>query len=223
MTRASIGPALFGFVGIAVLLTLGFWQVQRLQWKENLLADIDARISARPENLPQFPEPSIDNFRAVSLSGRIAGDPLHVLTSRQGHGPGYRVVSAFETGGRRVLLDRGFVVESRKGMASENADLVVEGNLHWPDEWDRIFTPEPDEDLWFARDVKRMAAALDTEPVMIVARNSGGDKSFVIPWPVDSHGIPNNHLQYAATWFSLAAAWLAMTAYWVWRIGRRSA
>ncbi|MDE0532867.1 MAG: SURF1 family protein [Albidovulum sp.] len=223
MTRAAIGPAIFGIVGIAVLLSLGIWQLQRLQWKEGLLAEIDARIGADPGMLPEFPDQSTDNFRAVSLSGRIVGSPLRVLTSRRGLGPGFRVVSAFETDGRRVLLDRGFIAESRMALASDDATLDVVGNLHWPDEWDRFFTPKPEADLWFARDVEMMAAALGTEAVMVVSRDSDGDASFVVPWPVDSHGIPNNHLQYAATWFSLAAAWLAMTTYWVWRIGRRSA
>lgn len=223
MIRAAIGPAIFGLACVAILISLGIWQVQRLHWKESLLAEIDARIGAALENIPKNPDKAVDNFRAVSLAGRIVGTPLHVLASRQGRGPGFRVVSVFETEGRRVLLDRGFVDESLKGKESDAEALEVEGNLHWPDEWDRIFTPEPNGDMWFARDVELMAKTLDTEPVMVVARRSEGEASFVAPWPVDSRGIPNNHFNYAVTWFSLAAAWIAMTAYWVWRICRKSA
>ncbi|MCY4459762.1 MAG: SURF1 family protein [Albidovulum sp.] len=218
MIRGLIGPAAFGLAGAAVLVSLGAWQVQRLNWKQSLLSEISDRIAALPVELPESPAPSIDNFLAVSLSGRLTGRQLRVLTSRQGLGPGYRIVAAFESGERRVLLDRGFVRESRIGEISEDARLDVEGNLHWPREWDRIFTPEPDGDLWFARDVESMADALGTEPVMVVARSSEGEASAVEPWPVDSRGVPNNHLQYAATWFSLAAIWLAMTAYWVRRL-----
>ena len=218
MIRAAIGPAIFGLAGVAVLVSLGIWQVQRLHWKEDLLAAIDARIGAPPETLPESPARSIDNFRAVSVAGRTVGKPLHVLTSRQGQGPGYRVISAFETGERRVLLDRGFMTENRKGAASDVAALQVEGNLHWPNEWDSLFTPEPNADLWFARDVELMADELGAEPVLIVSRRSVGEASFLAPWPVDSLGVPNNHMQYTITWFSLAAAWLAMTAYWVRRI-----
>jgi len=44
----------------------------------------------------------------------------------------------------------------------------------------------------------------------------------VSPWPVSRAGIPNNHLNYAITWFLMAAAWLGMTGYWLWRIRRQS-
>ncbi len=81
------------------------------------------------------------------------------------------------------------------------------------------YTPEPDREaeLWFARDVPAMAAALDTEPVLIV-RRAGGELPGVTPWPVDTAGIPNDHLEYAITWFSLAAIWLAMTGFLVYRM-----
>ena len=71
--------------------------------------------------------------------------------------------------GRRVLLDRGFVPIAEKDAARATGPLTVEGTLAWPDETDG-FTSDPDraKNVWFARDVSLMAAALDTEPVMIV-------------------------------------------------------
>jgi surfeit locus 1 family protein len=65
-----------------------------------------------------------------------------------------------------------------------------------------------------------MAAALGTEPVLIVARTDTGDG--ITPLPVDTAGIPNNHLNYALTWFCLAAVWLGMTLLLLWRIRRRT-
>ena len=67
--------------------------------------------------------------------------------------------------------------------------------------------------LWFARDIPSMAAALGTEPVLLVSRSSDEDPVAVTPLPVDTAGIPNNHLQYAITWFLLAGVWIVMTAY----------
>ena len=98
----------------------------------------------------------------------------------------------------------------------------ITGNLHWPQERDR-FTPEPDaaSGLWFARDVPQMAAALGTEPVLVVARAVEPADGAFTPLPVDTAGIPNDHLGYALTWFSLAAAWAGMTLLLLWRIRRR--
>ena len=71
--------------------------------------------------------------------------------------------------------------------------------------------------IWFARDVDAMAAALNTKPILIVAREVSFHDGDVTPFPVDTTRIPNDHLQYAITWFSLAAIWLAMTFYFVQR------
>ena len=110
MTR-YIGPLIIGLVGCAVLLSLGVWQVQRLQWKEGMLAEIERQITADP--VPLFSAP-LEEFQAVSATGTITGPEAHVLTSRKPDGAGFRVISVFETGGRRVLLDRGFVPETQK-------------------------------------------------------------------------------------------------------------
>ena len=68
-----------------------------------------------------------------------------------------------------------------------------------------------DRNIWFARDVDVMAETLDTEPLLIVMREGAGPDPKITPLPVDTARIPNDHLQYAITWFSLAAIWLAMT------------
>ena len=95
----------------------------------------------------------------------------------------------------------------------------MQGNLHWPD--DRTSsTPENDveDNTWFARDIEQMADALDTEPVMVIARNMSPPDARVTPLPVDTSGIPNDHLQYAITWYSLAVVWLIGTIALVWRL-----
>jgi surfeit locus 1 family protein len=219
--RRLILPLLFGLCGAAVLVALGLWQLQRLAWKEGVLAAIEARIGAPPAPLPPQPDAATDAYRAVALSGRFAGRALDVLASVRRRGPGYRVVAAFETDdGRRILVDRGFVPEASRG-AGHAADgpVAFAGNLHWPDETDR-FTPAPDtaRALWFARDVAAMAAALGTEPVLVVARDDTGGG--VAPLPVDTAHIPNDHLGYAIQWFALAAVWTGMTLLYLWRIRR---
>jgi len=213
--RRVLFPILIGLVGACILLALGTWQMQRLAWKEAVLADIAGKIAAKPVALPQSPDPLADRYLPVTVTGRIEGAPLRVLTSPRGAGPGYRLVSVLDAGGRRVLLDRGFL-PADSPVPEPAGEIVVTGNLHWPAETDS-FTPAPDGDLWFARDLTAMAKALGAEPVMIVAREVSPPEPGVTPQPVDTNGIPNDHLQYAITWFSLAAIWLGMTGYWVWR------
>jgi surfeit locus 1 family protein len=222
MTRRMITPLLFGLVGAAILIGLGVWQVQRLHWKQEILSRIEARLGDAPVALPSSPDPVADRYRPVQVAGRLTGDDLFVLTSDRDAGPGYRVIEAFETeDGRRILIDRGYLPEARRGTLREGREMTVIGTLNWPDETDS-FTPQPDaaRNIWFARDVPAMAAALSTDPVLVVARSETGDG--ITPLPVDTLGIPNNHLQYAITWFSLAAVWLGMTVLLLWRIRLRT-
>jgi surfeit locus 1 family protein len=221
--RRLILPLVFGLVGAAVLTGLGLWQVQRLAWKEGVLADIAARMDEAPGDLPAQPMAGRDAFMPVALAGRFTGQAVDVLVSRKQVGPGFRVVAAFQTeGGRRILVDRGFLREDARGAGHGPSDpLRVTGNLHWPDEVDG-FTPAPDaaRGIWFARDLPALAAALGTDAVLVVARSDTGEG--IAPWPVDTSGIPNDHLGYAVQWFLLAAVWLGMTFLYLWRMRRRT-
>ncbi len=223
MTKQVIGAALIGIVGAAILLALGVWQVQRLAWKEAILADITARIDAAPVELPANPDPEADRYLPVKATGQFGEEAIFVLASVKDLGAVFRVISPFETNGRRVLVDRGIVPVAAQGRVEMPGAATVTGNLHWPDEIDS-FTPEPDveDDLWFARDVDAIAAALNTEPLLMVARQMDPAETAVTPLPVSTDGIPNDHLTYAITWFSLCAVWLGMTAFLLWRIRRRT-
>ncbi|RMH41202.1 MAG: SURF1 family protein [Alphaproteobacteria bacterium] len=217
-----IAPLVLGVAGVAILLSLGNWQLRRLAWKEALLAEIETRISADPVALPPVPNSDRDRYLSVRLDGAFEGEPLRVLTGSKREGPGFRVVSAFRTAdGRRVLVDRGFVPEAKADGVPTARPARVVGNLDWPDETDG-FTPAPDSErnIWFARDVAAMAEALGTEPVLVVARRVDPPDPGVTPTPIDTSAIPNDHLNYAITWFSLAVVWAGMTAYWLWRIRR---
>jgi surfeit locus 1 family protein len=213
--RRVIPPLIFGFAGAAVLIWLGVWQVQRLTWKEAVLADINARITAPPVALPAHPDPVRDKYLPVTASG-TARPGLRVLVSVKNIGPGYRMISILDLGGRQVLLDRGFLSLDTPTDFSGPHEITVTGNLHWPDEVDG-FTPDPDikTGLWFARDVPAMAATLGTEPTLIIAREIDASPYSTTPLPVGITGIPNDHLNYAITWFSLAAIWLLMTGYFI--------
>lgn len=219
--RRLIAPVLFGLVGAGILVSLGLWQLQRLEVKEAKLAAIAAMLGAEPVALPEVVEAAADRYRGVRVAGRFTGEVALKLDSLRDAGPGKRVIAVFElAGGRRVLVDRGIWLDGTGATPGLAQDAVVVGNLDWPQEADS-YTPPPDPKtgLWFARDVPAMAAVLGTEPTMIVASATTGDG--ITPAPVDISTIPNSHWQYAVTWFSLAAVWLGMTALLLWRIRQR--
>ena len=220
--RRYLFPLILGIGGIAILISLGLWQVRRMEWKAGVLASINGRLAADPIDLATIPGPNFEdhNYQAVRLEGATTGQELLVLAGRKGLGAGYRVIAAFETAqGARIMVDRGFVSEADRRNPRPATPLIIAGNLMWPEDADR-YTPPPDlkSGLWFARDVTTMAQALDTEPLLVVAREVAGDDQGVEVQPVDTSGIPNDHFGYAITWFSLALVWAGMTGFLLWRI-----
>ncbi|WP_298497701.1 SURF1 family protein [uncultured Maritimibacter sp.] len=207
--------------GFAVFVSLGVWQLQRLAWKEGVLAEIEARIGADPVPLPEETDPEADRYLPVTVSGTMEEGELHVLVSHVDYGPGFRIISPFvNEDGRKILIDRGFVPDAKKADPHQTGEMTVTGNLHWPDERDS-FTPadDPQANYWYARDVDAMSAALDTDPLLVIARTETDPA--ILPLPVTSEGIRNKHFEYAMTWFLFAATWVGMTGFALWRIRRR--
>lgn len=214
-------PLIFGLAGVAVLVWLGVWQAQRLVWKEGVLADIEAHIAADPVPLPLSPDPEAHRYLPVQVSGVIAQNPIRVLVSRKQVGAGYRLITRLDMADRPILIDLGFIKVDQPVPDLPRAPLTFTGNLHWPDDRNSS-TPENDLDknIWFARDINLMADVMQAEPILVVARKSSLSGLGVTPLPVDTASIPNDHLSYAITWFSLAAIWAVMTAYFLWRTRR---
>ncbi len=215
-------PILLGLSGVAVLMTLGFWQLDRLEWKEAVLADINARISAAPIDIPATPDEATDEYTAVRMSGTPGDAELHVLTSGTAAGTGYRVIRAFETtDNRSILIDLGLLPLDAKDTAATLDPTDVTGNLIWPDDVNSS-TPDPDlpKNIWFGRDLAAMSAALNTLPLMVVAAEMSAPDPRTTLLPVDTSTIKNDHLSYAVTWFGLALVWAAMTLFLMTRILR---
>ena len=206
-----------GFAGTACLLYLGKWQIDRLYWKLDVLKKIDQKIAAAPVPLPAEPSESVHKYLSVEISGQFLQESIRVLASKKRYGAGYRIIHVFRTNGRRLLVDLGFVgLETDYDVDLIN-DISIVGNLHWPDEVDN-FTPEPDleNNIWFARNVERVASALKTEPILLILKDSTLKDQNIKPMPIDTTHIPNDHLQYAITWFSLAIIWALMSCLFIW-------
>lgn len=220
--RRYLFPLILGLLGCAALVSLGVWQLQRMAWKEGMLAQIQSRIDGAAVPLPAAIDPSM-KYMPVTVSGTTTGDEIDMLSGTKERGGGYQVISGFVTDdGRRIMLDRGFVDQDHKRDPRPPVRLQVLGNLHWPQEKSSS-TPAPnlDQNIWFARDVPAMAARLGTDPVLVVVAEVAGDAQGVAPMPVAIQGIPNNHLSYAVQWFMIAAVWAGMTVALIWRIRQR--
>jgi surfeit locus 1 family protein len=221
---------LFGF-----LCFLGFWQLERLQWKLALIAQVERHRTSDPVTLDAvLAMPATDaQYRRVRVSGRFDhAREVYVFTTDAGQ-PVYHVLTPLRTGdGRTLLVDRGEVPKELLAPASRIAGnpqgpVTITGIWRTPDA-PGAFTPPPvtASRIWYARDLAGIAAAEKltlAAPVVLEADatpNPGG-------WPKGGRTVVsfrNQHLSYAVTWFGLAACLLGVwLAYHVsrGRIGRK--
>ena len=239
-TPALIRLTLATLVGLALLLWLGVWQLQRLEWKEGIIERIEARTERNPVSLERALElwdtlgdPS---YLPVHTEGRFHHNRERYLYAIALDGqPGWHVITPLETvSGRVVLVDRGFVPEEFRDPATRKEGqlkevVTVMGLVRMP-ETPGLFSPDTDEEAnqWFTRDPGAMARSMfpggtvDVVPFYLEVSDSdipGG-------WPKGGQTrlkLTNNHLQYAITWFALAACLVAIYGVFVWntRSGKR--
>ena len=217
--RPQFWPTVIAVPVVLLCLGLGFWQIQRLHWKEGLIAERAAAVAAPPVPAPEtLAQARGMEFRHVTAEGVFSNDKEIFLGATSAAGrEGYQVLTPLEqSDGRIIFVNRGFIPRELKDRAKRSAGepagpVRIEGLLRLPPKgrpnW---FLPDnrPDRNYWFWVDLPAMAAAdkLDrVAPFYIDADatpNPGG-------WPrggVTRLALPNNHLQYAVTWFSLAVA-----------------
>lgn len=234
-----IGVIATGLLGVAVLLGLCLWQVQRLEWKQGVIATLEARLAGDPAPLPATFDPESQEFTRVTLTGRFDGETgahgftdAPLLTSERPYGPGYRIIQPFETvDGRRVMVDRGYQPVAEKndrGAASKPTpapagEITITGALRWPDEGTGSKGYGASDNVWTARNLDEMARLFNAEPVLIVAETSTATGKWPVPIPIAAINVPNNHLNYAITWGLMALAWAIMTAWLIFRPQGRKA
>jgi surfeit locus 1 family protein len=216
-----VAPTLWFLVGFALLAGLGVWQIQRLHEKETLIGSIESGMRANPVPLDEALQrgPANAEYHHVRLAGHFLQEKELYLFARGPMGAvGVDIVTPFiQDNGETVLVDRGFVPEALRDPNTRQAgqpagEVMLSGVLRLSQR-PGLFTPAPNRQtrLWFVREVPSMAGAvgLTVPPVVVeadAAPNPGG-------WPLGGRtqtDIPNDHLQYAVTWFGLALALLAV-------------
>ena len=224
-------PTLFALFAFLTFVALGSWQLQRRAWKTALIDTMEQRLSAAPVPLP--PEaawPTLGQeaheFERVRFSAKIAQSTdarvygVGSALSSDVSGPGYWIFApARLASGGTVVIDRGFVPESRIGGVAQPPDAFIDmiGVLRWPQPPGFFAPADPAHNLWFARDQLALAAA----------KGWGAVAPFYVDLesPVPPGGLPapgalhvslrNEHLQYALTWYALAVVVVVMFAAWL--------
>lgn len=201
---------------LAILIGLGLWQLERREEKHALMAQIARNVQAAPEAIETLlTEGENAAFRPVTAQGTYdQAREVYVFAPRLDDGPtvpGYKVITPLKlNAGAYVFVDRGWVPQAGQGpdparLKPLGADVQIAGTLRPPTVpgW---FTPAPDaaRRLWYARDIPGIAAAMAVKPatdffIESASVSEGGPEPAVV-----APDIPDNHLQYAITWFALA-------------------
>ncbi|HEY4264871.1 MAG TPA: SURF1 family protein [Micropepsaceae bacterium] len=219
--RPQLFPTLWFLPGFALLIGLGIWQIERLHEKVALIASVESGMQAAPVPLDSALREggAAAEYHHVQVSGRFLHDSELYVFSRGPMGSvGVDVITPLvRENGDIVLVDRGFVPEALRDpkmrVAGQAAGEVSLTGVLRLSQQPGIFTPAPNRQtrLWFVKDVPSMVAFLNvTAPPILIeadaAPNPGG-------WPLGGRTqveFPNDHLQYAITWFGLALALLAV-------------
>ena len=221
--RPQLIPTLFTIVVVLVCAGLGVWQLERLQWKRALIAQREAALAAPVAALPRSLNEArgLEHHRIIADGVFLHDKELFLNAIAPGGGAGFDVLTPLrQPDGRVVFVDRGFVrAELRDRARREAGDpagpIRITGWLRLaPAAKPGWFRPDnrPERNLWFWVDLAAMAEAdrlTDVAPFYVEADatpNPGG-------WPrgrAAPPALPNDHLQYAITWFSLAAAALVI-------------
>lgn len=237
--KSLIVPLLAAAIVFAILIGLGLWQLERLAWKEQLIADMQARLAAAPIALPaaaDWPKLSQqkDEFRRVTLRAEFpesspraylyAGAPALRPDIKT---PGYFVFApARLADGRIVVVNIGWVPLDRRDATSQNTwqntwqagPREIAGFLRWP-ERSSPFVADHDAagEIWFRRDPAGMAAMLQWGEVAPFHLDMEGPvSSGGLPKPgLLAATLPNNHLGYALTWFGLAGTLAGVFGFWL--------
>lgn len=218
-------------VALAILVSLGTWQVQRLQWKRDLIDAMNERLAAAPiafdEALAREAEGERLDYQPVYLAGVYAHDLESAVFGTWEGRPGVYLFTPLDaadpaTGGRRfVYVNRGFAPQDFKDASARAEGLVagevrVEGLFRRAEEkrgFEKWLAPkdQPADNLYFVRDPRILAARHSIDVPACYIDSSGRESAG--PWPkggLTRVDLPNRHLEYALTWFGLAAALLGV-------------
>jgi surfeit locus 1 family protein len=207
-------------VMLAVLVSLGTWQVHRLHWKEAILAQLAQAEAAPPVPLNATPEP----YTKVAVTGHLRADlsaqyAVEVRDTREGPQLGTFLIQPLERpGAPPLLVERGWVPQKRSApIFQPQGETTVTGYIH-AGETPGLFSAkdDPAARIFYTLDPATIGAALGlshVEPFILIALGPAPPEL----WPDPAKHLPqppNNHLSYAITWYGLAVALVVIFLVW---------
>ena len=197
---------------IFVFIGLGTWQIIRLNWKNNLILEIENSLKNPPVELA---ESNKENFLKIKTSGSIDFDKqIYLYNLNESGTPGFEVINPIMIGDENFLINRGWIPFEKKGTQEINVfdqkniigTLKLQGRKN-------IFKPDNDldENYWFSlnrEDILKFTGKNFSKYIIYL------DGNYQLPRPKKiTANISNNHQKYAITWFSLALSILLLYLY----------
>ncbi len=228
-SRSLVAAGIGVVVIVCGLAALGVWQLQRLAWKTDLIARVEARVHAAPVPAPgraQWPAVNRDDdeYRRVALGGTFLHDRETLVQAVTELGAGYWVLTPLDDGnGMVTLVNRGFVPTDRRTPATRAAGQVagrvtITGLMRMSEPGGAFLrSNDPDGDRWYSRDIAAIAQArgLDGAAPYFIDADAGADPAGYPRGGLTRLTFPNSHLVYALTWFAMAAVAAGMFAAFV--------
>ena len=197
---------------IFVFIALGTWQIIRLNWKNNLILEIENSLKNPPVELAQSNK---ENFLKIKTSGSIDFDKqIYLYNLNESGTPGFEVINPITIGDENFLINRGWIPFEKKGTQEINVfdQKNIIGTLRLQGR-KNIFKPDNDldENYWFSlnrEDILKFTGKNFSKYIIYL------DGNYQLPRPKKvTANISNNHQKYAITWFSLALSILLLYLY----------
>jgi surfeit locus 1 family protein len=195
---------IFVFIFITLFCCLGTWQLYRIQWKQELISQISQGLKSIPI---QYTQNIRKNYQRVTLVGQYHFENQIYLYSLNSKGqPGFDVITPFETQNKEnVLVNRGWIKKELKNNSKINSSSNnITGMLRLPNR-KNLFTPDNNmkENIWFSvnlDDVLEISGKKFNKFIVYLE-----DKTIITPKPKKiTIDVPNNHLKYSITWYSIS-------------------
>ncbi|GAA4002432.1 SURF1 family protein [Sphingomonas humi] len=205
-------PALCALLAL-VFAGLGVWQVERLAWKRDLIARVEARLAAAPEELPPRAswtklDPREIEYRRVRVRGVFDLANTTFVDALTERGAGNWVLTPLRTGEGTIIVNRGFAPKGWNDPPREAAPVEIIGLMRLSEPNGRFLRANrPGDNAWYSRDIAAIAAARGLSgvaPFFIDAAVGSPADAYPIGGMTVVH-FRNAHLVYALTWFGLAA------------------
>ena len=204
--------SVFTIFFILIFIALGSWQIIRLNWKNNLILEIEDSLKNLPVELTQSTK---KNYLKIKTSGSIDLDKQIYLYNLNDNGtPGFEVVNPILIDNENYLINRGWIPFEKKD--SQEINFFDENNIVGTLKLQgrkNIFKPDNDieENYWFSLNREDILKFTGKEFSKYIIYLNG---NYQLPEPKKiTANISNNHKKYAITWFSLAISILLLYLY----------